>query len=106
MYYPYLRGKQFELILLRENAEFIAENSIHPIIEPVKSEFNALNRTLKTLCENEVNCTLIINPQVGENPVKIASILQNLVGECSDYNNVVIGYILHADSKTSDLFQF
>jgi hypothetical protein len=24
MYYPYLRGKQFELILLRDNAKFIA----------------------------------------------------------------------------------
>jgi len=103
MYYPYLRGKQFELILLRENAEFIAENDIHPILEPVKSEFNTLNRTLKTLCENEVNCTIIVNPQVGGNPVKITSILQNLVSECYQYNNILLGYILHAGSKTSDL---
>lgn len=103
MYYPYLRGKQFELILLRENAEFIAESHIHPIIEPVKSEFKALNRTIKTLCENEVTCTIIVNPQVGGNPVKSASILQNLVGECYQYNNILIGYILHAGSKTSDL---
>lgn len=26
MYFPYFRGKQFELILLREQAEFLAAN--------------------------------------------------------------------------------
>jgi len=43
MYYPYLRGKQFELLLLRENADLLAKNNIHPIIEPVKSDFKALS---------------------------------------------------------------
>jgi hypothetical protein len=103
MYYPYLRGKLFELILLRENAEFIAENHIHPIIEPVKSDFVALNRAIKSLCEEDVKCTIVVNPQVGVNPVKIASIFQNLVNECEQYNNILLGYILHAGSKISDL---
>ena len=74
MYYPYLRGKQFELILLRDNAELLAENNIHPIIEPVKSDFKALTRAFKVLNENGVNCTLVVNPQAGEEPVKTSSI--------------------------------
>ena len=52
MYYPYLRGKQFELILLRENAEFLEKNRIHPIIEPVKSDFTALTRAMEVINEN------------------------------------------------------
>lgn len=103
MYYPFFRGKLFELILLRENANFFAENNIHPIIEPVKNDFNALNRTLKTLCEYDVNCTVIINPQTGENPVEIASILRNLNSNCVQSNRVSIGYILSAISNISEL---
>jgi hypothetical protein len=60
MYYPYLRGKQFELILLRDNAEFIAKNDIHPIIEPVKTNFSSLKNTMKVLNEKGVSCTLIV----------------------------------------------
>ncbi|MEK6776897.1 MAG: sce7725 family protein [bacterium] len=52
MYYPYFRGKQFELILLRDNAEFLAKNNIHPIIEPVKRDFSALTRSMKAMNEN------------------------------------------------------
>ncbi len=102
MYYPYFRGKQFEMILLRENAEFLTEHNIHPIIEPVKSEFRTLSRTLKALCDNEVHYTIIINPQAGENPVKSSSILQNIEKDCEE-NYLNMGYILHADSKISEL---
>lgn len=104
MYCPYLRGKQFELILLRDNAGFLAENDIHPIIEPVKSDFKSLIRTVKVLDEKEVDCTLIVNPQVGQEPIKTLSILNKLINESlKDYNNLSIGYILHAESKITDL---
>ena len=43
MYFPYLRGKQFELIALREFAtQHPNAEKIVPIIEPVKSTFNVL----------------------------------------------------------------
>ena len=104
MYYPYLRGKQFELILLRENAEFIVEHNIHPIIEPVKSDFKALTRAFKVLNEKGVNCTLIVNPQAGQEPVKASSILQQLIDDSfKDYDNISIGYLLHAESRITDL---
>ena len=49
MYFPYLRGKQFELIALRETTEILAEHSlkISPLIEPVKN-----SSTLKQLSKN------------------------------------------------------
>ena len=101
MYYPYLRGKQFELILLRDNADLIADSSIHPIIEPVKKEFKPLIRAMKLLNEKNIDCTLIINPQVGE---KKGQILNDLIDEeFKDYENISIGYILHAESDTAEL---
>lgn len=104
MYYPYLRGKQFELILLRDNAKFLAENSIHPIIEPVKSDFKALMRAAKVFNEKEVGCTLIVNPQAGQEPIRSSSILNKLIDDSfKNYKNLSIGYILHAGSRITDL---
>lgn len=104
MYYPYLRGKQFELILLRDNAEFLSENNIHPIIEPVKSDFKALIRAFEALNMNDVDCTLIINPHVGQEPINTKDILNKLIEEeLKEYQNITIGFILSADTKILDL---
>jgi hypothetical protein len=107
MYYPYLRGKQFELILLRDNAAFLTKNNIHPIIEPVKKDFSALTRVMKVLNEKSVDCTLIINPQVGQDPVPTSKILQELIEDgFKNFKNISIGYILHAESDIADLIGF
>ena len=51
MYFPYLRGRQFELIALRELLENvrISENII-PIIEPINPS-STLMKTLKCFIE-------------------------------------------------------
>lgn len=104
MYYPYLRGKQFELLLLRENADFLAKYSIHPIIEPVKNDFTNLTRAMKIINKKNVNCTLIVNPQVGQEPVKTSNILKELIEDgFKNYQNISIGYILNAKSNISKL---
>ncbi len=66
MYYPYLRGKQFELIALRESIEFLKDGKIIPIIEPVKNTVAGLEKTLDILVEAHIKSWLILNPQVGE----------------------------------------
>jgi len=103
-YYPFLRGKQFELILLREKAQLLKENNIHPIIEPVKQDFKALNRALKVLNEEGVDCTLIVNPKSGNNPVDSEKIIDELIrNSIKDYSSVSIGYILDANSKIDNV---
>jgi hypothetical protein len=47
MYHPYFRGKQFELITIRETAELMAGAGFVPIIEPVKEALKGLENTLK-----------------------------------------------------------
>jgi hypothetical protein len=67
MYYPYLRGRQFELIALREYAQVKGDNNnIIPIIEPVRTSFNSMKIALPILTENEVKFALIMNPTLGD----------------------------------------
>lgn len=66
MYFPYLRGRQFELIAIRDLASEDALGKIIPIIEPFKESFNSLNLANKILFEAGVKPFLIMNPQVGE----------------------------------------
>lgn len=66
MYFPYLRGRQFELIALRELVEKqLIGDKILPIIEPVKPT-STLNTTLRIFDKNKYLHSLIINPKVGE----------------------------------------
>jgi len=67
MYQPYLRGKQNEMMALRELIPLISVNQskISPIIEPVKPSRN-FEISLRKLIENNINFTIIVNPQVGK----------------------------------------
>lgn len=65
MYFPYLRGRQFELIAIRELLEKeLIGSKIIPIIEPVKYT-STLAKTLAVYSEKEHKCALIMNPGVG-----------------------------------------
>lgn len=65
MYFPYLRGRQFELIALRELVEKgVLSSRIVPIIEPVKLS-STLIKTIETYGENSKQLAIITNPKVG-----------------------------------------
>lgn len=107
MYYPFFRGKQFELRLLRDNTVFLEGNNIHPIIEPVKKDFAPLKRTMKTLCNNNVSFTLVVNPQTGENPVDYDELCSELIDkELKNYESISLGYMLDAEATLKNLLTF
>ena len=65
MYFPYLRGRQFELIALRELVEKgVLSNRITPIIEPVKLS-STLVKTIETYGMNNKQIAIVTNPKVG-----------------------------------------
>lgn len=67
MYYPLLRGRQFELIAIRELAsERSTQGYVTPIIEPVKKSLNGLELAYKYLSDFEQSIYIILNPGVGE----------------------------------------
>ena len=65
MYYPYLRGRQFELLALRDFAESLQGNAskVFPIIEPVKENKNSLKKAAATLTAAGNPYGIIINPE-------------------------------------------
>lgn len=67
MYFPYLRGKQFELLALRELAELPLDSfKISPIIEPVKKDLKGIQTMVTALNRHKVDIQLIVNPEKGE----------------------------------------
>lgn len=97
MYFPYLRGKQFELIALRELSALMSRSEkISPIIEPVKDS-STLKSTIKELIEKNINFNYILNPRVGslEYSRETLEILKEII---TDYTNFQLGIIV--DKKT------
>lgn len=68
MYFPYLRGKQFELLALKEMADLLGpQNRTVPIIEPVRTpKGSGLDRCIEALTNAQIDFVLIINPTVGK----------------------------------------
>ena len=84
MYYPYLRGKMYELIALREFAQrYSCEQKIVPIIEPVRNELKSVAKTVDALFGSNIGCAVVLNPAQGDFERVSAgrSIVDTLVGK-------------------------
>lgn len=65
MYFPILRGRQFELLALRECVDHGAlSNRIIPILEPVKLSSTYI-KTIDSFIQENKQIAIICNPQVG-----------------------------------------
>lgn len=66
MYFPYFRGRQYELLALKELATSeLITSSVVPIVEPVKL-IPALNNSLAAFENSNLPIGLILNPNVGD----------------------------------------
>lgn len=106
MYHPYLRGKQNELILLRENANLIACSSITPIIEPVKKNLTPFNKAINSLIVENAEFIIIVNPKHGDFKLNPAPLIENIEENISGYENFSIAYIIDANSTPSQIENF
>ncbi len=103
MYFPILRGKQFELIALRELLDIIPDNAfIRPIIEPVKEKTTTYKITIEKLQESNINFTIIINPSVGNVKNNFQETCSELLPN-SDYKNFQIGIIINTETDLVEI---
>jgi len=103
MYYPFFRGKQYELVTIRENAELIAKSNIVPIIEPVKKMFGSFERAIGELEKNESDVIVIVNPKYG-GLVKDSSIIIDLIKmKFGDYKKLSLGILLREETNISEI---
>ncbi len=106
MYLPYLRGKQFELLALRELVSLPLDRSkISPIIEPVKRELKPVETAIKALALADVNALLIVNPEQGElrrNYEPIFDAIERL--RALSFTNIIPTYLI-ANDRDFSFFQ-
>lgn len=99
MYFPYLFGKQNELLAVKELQEFILTNGkIIPIFEPV-SLSPTLKNVIKELNEIKLKSVLVINPKVGSLVDKEEKIIKELVTKLP--NNESVSLAFHVDYRTN-----
>ena len=105
MYFPYLRGKQFELLALRELLPLMMNNreKVSPIIEPVKNTSTLVN-TLSELRKGNINFNIIINPSVGDFKDS-QQILDVIKSKQNGYANFQLGILVEPITNYQSLFQ-
>jgi len=94
MYYPYFRGKQFELLALRESAEVLANASFVPIIEPVHKSLTGLDRALAAIQDAGGRAIVIVNPRHGDHKADGVNISSFLQANYRDNDAISIGALL------------
>jgi hypothetical protein len=81
-YFPFFRGKQYEMVCIRENADLIAAEGFVPIIEPVKEQAGALSRALNALGEAGAKFLVVANPAVGKHVHSLSGDIKKAVDDC------------------------
>jgi hypothetical protein len=102
MYHPYFRGKQFELITVRETAPMMAAAKFVPIIEPVKESLGGLKRTLKAVCDAKGSAIVVVNPFHGVHAEDGLNISAMLKDEFLMKKEIVAGILLTEDMTVKD----
>lgn len=109
MYFPYLRGRQYELIGVQELLDNSAISpKVIPVIEPVRASSTLINTLNKC---NQLNqpVAFIINPKVGQFAKEFSSFnKKDALLEAIKNDNVIKAYIVDAniDAVTSRLSKF
>ncbi|MGN6423252.1 MAG: sce7725 family protein [Asticcacaulis sp.] len=106
MYHPYFRGKQNELITIRENASILAKAKFIPIIEPVKESLGGLTKALKAVCQANGQAVVLINPHHGDHSSDGAEISSMLKDEYVGKAGIEAGILLKKSMTTADVMTF
>lgn len=108
VYFPYFRGKQFELITIRENAVAMAKHGICPIIEPVRESLSGLQRAIEALQAAGAEYVVVTNPKHGDHAEdSVPSLFDSVRGMISsNKNGHSLGLILSPSTTLSDIQSF
>ena len=105
MYFPYFRGKQFELVAVRESAELLAQSGFVPIIEPVKETLNGLDRALEAICSEKGAAIVIVNPDYGDHAGNGKEISKFLNDGFLENKTINAGILLNANMSVDEAME-
>ncbi|PFU11928.1 hypothetical protein COK77_19920 [Bacillus cereus] len=101
MYFPIIRGRQYDLLALRElQNKGLLSSKIVPIIEPIKLSSTLLS-TVKAFEENNRDLIIISNPKVGSFTGELAfPSIYHQFKEMVSSDSVIIGHHLNRNSMS------
>jgi hypothetical protein len=104
MYFSYLRGRQYELLALKELAKSgLISESVIPVVEPIKIT-STFEGTLKAFNDAKLPLALILNPAVGDLAGKTEEI-EPLYARLSSSPNILPSLLLSPTTEdTMDTF--
>jgi hypothetical protein len=102
MYHPYFRGKQYELITVRETASILADADFVPIIEPVKESLGGLERTLQAVCDANGKAIVVVNPHHGVHSDDSQSISELLQASFLEKPEIAAGVLLKKNMSVEE----
>jgi hypothetical protein len=108
MYFPLLRGKQFELLALREISPKIAYKSISPIIEPTKADTSQILKAIQVMNTYSLNFTIILNSCVISKGVTdcMQNISRMIKNDLLGITNFQIGLNITQERDFDELYKF
>ena len=105
MYFPYLRGKQYEVLAVQESG-FLSNSRIIPMFEPTNLSNATRNRFL-SIAKNGVKFSVIVNSANGEPPPLLAEATRVLMDlESCMPGTVLPAFEVRAHHLVSDVSNF
>lgn len=106
VYHPYFRGKQFELVAIRETAELLSSSKFTPIVEPVKEQLQVLRKSLDAVVEAKGSAILIVNPQIGDHSAGQTKLFELIDNGYPATAGIMPGMLLTESSGLDDVTAF
>ena len=106
MYHPYFRGKQYELITVREMAPVMKEAGFCPVIEPVRETLSGLSKALSAISDVEGHAIVVVNPHHGELSGAGASLTTLLKEKYLDLPGISAGILLKQDMTADKALEY
>jgi hypothetical protein len=102
MYHPYFRGKQYELITVREMAPRLTRAGFRPIIEPVRESLGGLEKALDAVVEVGGRAIVVVNPHHGDLSGAGEPLTKLLRARFLNLPGISAGILLKPDTTTQE----
>jgi len=106
MYFPYFRGKMYELKAVEESSTTLSQSGFVPIIEPVKQSFRSLQKTLTAVRESGGHAVIIVNPYYGDLDRDNSGISSFIEDQFCDYSGIEAGLLMKEDSEPHNIVRY
>jgi hypothetical protein len=105
MYHPYFRGKQYDLITVREMARLLSVAGFRAIIEPVRETLAGLEKALDAVVEANGRAVVVVNPHHGDLSGAGEPVTKLLREKFFDLTSISAGILLKAETTTAEALE-